>query len=110
MLTLQAKRPSGWMSHFEIPHLVIRNLQWEHFEAILKDTSGIELKVPAIADGQLEMADKEKDGLTMFLTRGMRADKVQRRRAASGEEWVLRWIHCVNMTSSKVDGCRRTSA
>lgn len=56
MLTLRAQRPSGWMSHFEVPNQVIRNLQWEHFEAILKDTSGIELKVPAIADGQLEMA------------------------------------------------------
>lgn len=56
MLTLSAKPPVGWVNYFEIPNLVIRNMQWEHFEAILKETSGIELTVPEIAETQLEMA------------------------------------------------------
>ncbi len=56
MLTLSNEPPLGWMNRFEIPNLVIRDLQWEHFGAILKDSAGIELIVPAIIAAQLDMA------------------------------------------------------
>ncbi len=56
MLTLSATRQIGWVSTFEVPNLVIRELQWEHFAALLQETSDLEMRIPIIATSQRDMA------------------------------------------------------
>ncbi len=56
MLTLSTDPRRGTLNRFEIPNHVIRNLQWEHFSAMLNEASGIELGVSKIVEAQYEMA------------------------------------------------------
>ncbi|HRI65053.1 MAG TPA: AAA family ATPase [Polyangium sp.] len=56
MLTIAAEPRTGWMTYFEVPNRVIWNMQWEHFEAMMIEETGIELGTPAILAGQLKMA------------------------------------------------------
>ena len=63
MLTLNTEPRIGWMNTFDIPNIVIRELQWEHFSAVLKDSIGVEMVTPDILQGQIEMATRGNIGL-----------------------------------------------
>lgn len=56
MLTLSTEQAIGWMSKFEVPNWVIRELQWEHFASLMKESSNLEMVIPAIVTGQRDMA------------------------------------------------------
>jgi Predicted AAA-ATPase/PD-(D/E)XK nuclease superfamily len=56
MLTLSTDEPIGWLYRFEIPNLVIRDLNWEHFASMLKTATGVEMQIPELALAQSSMA------------------------------------------------------
>jgi hypothetical protein len=56
MLTLSTEPRIGVWSQFEIPNLVIRELQWEHFAAVIRDSLGVDLGFSKLITGQIDMA------------------------------------------------------
>jgi hypothetical protein len=57
LLTANTEPQTEERTRFEIPNLVIRELQWEHFSALLKETTSLDVRLPAIVTGQRQMAN-----------------------------------------------------
>ena len=58
LLTATTEPQTELRTRFEIPNMVIRELQWEHFSGVLKDSTSINVRLPAIVDGQRQMANE----------------------------------------------------
>lgn len=68
MLTLSAQPKFGNLVQFEVPNLVIRELQWEHFSSLLKESIGIDVGLSSIitALGAMSVDGTMKPFLTVL--------------------------------------------
>ena len=56
LLTAGTEPQTEQRMRFEIPNQVIRELQWEHFSAMLEQVDSLDMRLPAIVSGQRQMA------------------------------------------------------